>query len=277
MVSKSLSTSHKYARLNDVAGKRAEFCQAMYPLIVAHADDFGRLAGDPFTVKHLVVPSSPRKLADVEVALKALHEVGLIIWYESDGRKCIQVNDFDRHQSGLHKRTRSEFPEPSGNFREIPSEEKGTEENRTEENGRESESTPPAPLSEVPRDSDPAAPECKVEAVVQLWNETVAGTSLSQCRGLSDGRRKHIRARMKDHGLGSIRDVFQRIAKSEFANGHNDRGWVMTFDWLMESETNFLKAMEGRYDNRMKATGTEGRGRTGAPAAGKYDGIEEQD
>jgi hypothetical protein len=259
MVSKALSTSQKYARLTDVAGKRAEFCQAMYPLLVAHADDFGRLSGDAFTVKHAVVPTSPRKEADVEIALSALHEVGLIVWYEVDGRKCIQIVDFERHQSGLHKRTGSEFPEASGNFREIPSEQKGREQKRTEGKGREGSAEAQTPLASVPPESDPAAPECKVEAAVQLWNELVVGSKLPACRGLSDNRRKHIRGRMKEHGLGVIRDVITKAVATPFLNGQNDRGWVLTFDWLMESPDHFLKVMEGKYDERPAATGTDRR------------------
>lgn len=135
LIARALSTSEKRAKLHQVAGKLAEFCQALYPLLIAHADDFGRQAGDVFTIKHAVDPSSPRKEADFEAALVALHRVGLVIWYEAEGRKCLQITDFDRHQSGLHKRTKSLIPEPSGNFREIPSEQNRTELKGTEQNG----------------------------------------------------------------------------------------------------------------------------------------------
>lgn len=140
MIAKALSTSRKYGRLHEVAGKRAEFCQALYPLLVAHADDFGRLPGDVYTVKHLIIPTSPRKETDLLAALASLHLVGLINWYEAGDVKCIQINNFDAHQQGLHKRTRSAFPEPSGNPPEMPSEqnrteEKGTEEKRTNDHG----------------------------------------------------------------------------------------------------------------------------------------------
>lgn len=148
MIAKSLSTSQRYAQLHQVAGRRAEFCQALYPLLVAHADDFGRLAGDVFTVKHMVVPTSPRSEADVGHALEALQRVGLIDWYDSDGRKCIQIWNFDAHQAGLHKRTRSAFPEPSGKLQEIPSELKRREQKGTEQNGtgtsRKRANVPPA-------------------------------------------------------------------------------------------------------------------------------------
>jgi hypothetical protein len=155
LIGKALSTSQRYAELHRAAGPLAEFCQSLYPLLIVHADDFGRQAGDPFTIKHGVCPTSPRSLADVTQALHALHEVGLVAWYEVNGRKYLQIVEFDRHQQGLHKRTRSEFPDVSGNFQEIPGNSQNipetpditgnppeilgrTEQNRTEGNGRES-------------------------------------------------------------------------------------------------------------------------------------------
>ena len=130
MISRSLSTSERRARLNDVAGRLAEFCQAVYPLMVVHADDFGRHSGDPFTVKHVVDPTSRRTLDEFARALAFLDEVHLIHWYEVDGRKFYQVIDFDHHQPGLHKRTVSKIPEFPGNSRkppDIPSEQNRTE------------------------------------------------------------------------------------------------------------------------------------------------------
>lgn len=149
MLSKSLSTSEKFASLPRIAGALGEFCQSLYPLIVAHLDDFGRLQGDPFTVKHQCHPTSARSVEEFSEALLALHKSGLIIWYASGGnggeKKYIQLTGFEDHQVGLHKRTRSKFPrvpESSGNvqddllterFPEIPGQLKGTKENLTKE------------------------------------------------------------------------------------------------------------------------------------------------
>jgi hypothetical protein len=142
MISKTLSTSERFALLYQAAGELAEFAQSLYPLIVAHADDFGRQAGDLFTVKHKIHPASPRPVKDFERALAALHNVCLIVWYYDDKKKrCIQVCQFDEHQSGLHKRTKSEFTEPSGPFPEIPGDSLLTELNRTELKGTEEKGT----------------------------------------------------------------------------------------------------------------------------------------
>jgi len=157
MISKSLSTSEKYAGLVSTAGPLAEFCHALYGLLVPHTDDFGRLQGDLFTVKHQCYPASPRSLEEFATALQLLHDAELIIWYAVQGKRFVQVTNFDPHQSGLHKRTRSKFPDPgdSGNPRDttapvatLPSEGKGRELNRREGNLETSAepngSTPPA-------------------------------------------------------------------------------------------------------------------------------------
>lgn len=155
MISKSLSTSKKYAAL--YGEPLGEYCQALYPLLVAHADDFGRLEGDAFTVKHSVVPASKRQENDVLQALQLLHDVRLVIWFEHDGSRYLQIVDFERHQGGLHKRTKSRFPRPpgkSGKVLAIPSElkgteGKGTEGNRTKNSGADAPRSPSENVSIV--------------------------------------------------------------------------------------------------------------------------------
>lgn len=146
MISKSLSSSRKFAALNHEP--LGEFCQVLYMLLIAHSDDFGRLEGDLFTVKHLVIPSSKRDETQIQQALTALDAVKLIAWYEVDGSRYVQIIDFERHQSGLHKRTSSRFPRVPGKSRKfsgVPSELKGTEQNGTEENGRVRSAEPKIP------------------------------------------------------------------------------------------------------------------------------------
>lgn len=275
MYAKTVSTSRRYNLLYETAGKLAEFCQALYPLLIAHADDSGRLQGDVETVRLAVCPGTPRSNKAIEEALTHLHTVKLIGWYEVEGRKVIQVIDFAEYQPGLKNRGNSKFPEMPRNAvvcRGMPSELKGTEQNRTEGKG----TVAGAPLAAVAAEPDPSG-ELSAKAVVTIWNEEIVpGSTLAPCRGLSDGRRKHVNARLTKHGLAEVRRTMLKARDSPFCNGQNNRGWVLSFDWLMESPDNFLKVSEGKYDDH-KATGTDGRGRTGAPMKGKYDGLEEHD
>lgn len=141
MISKVISISEKVNILPDL------FDMLLFTWMIPHTDDFGRLVGSPVKVKALVVPMMDKTSKDVEQSLKRLHESELIDWYEINGDKYVQVINFEKHQSGLHKRTKSKFPESpnsSRKFLEIPPEGKGREENGIEENGREG--SPPADL-----------------------------------------------------------------------------------------------------------------------------------
>lgn len=146
MISKSISISEKVnIRLPDI------FDMVLYTWLIPHSDDFGRLYGSPAKIKALVVPMLDKSIKEVEISLQHIHDSELINWYEVDGDKYIQINNFEDHQTGLHKRTISKFPEPlqdipgsSGKIQEIPLEGKGrelkgTEENRTEEEGNRRE------------------------------------------------------------------------------------------------------------------------------------------
>lgn len=150
MISKSISVSEKVNMLPDI------FDMLLFTWLVPHTDDFGRLTGSPAKVKALVVPMLDKSIRDVERALSELHSAELIIWYECNGDRYIQIVNFEKHQQGLHKRTKSKFPEApsnsyeipehSRNFPEIPSELNRTEENLTEEKGTEQKGVSPRDL-----------------------------------------------------------------------------------------------------------------------------------
>jgi hypothetical protein len=67
---------------------------------------------------------------------------------------------------------------------------------------------------------------------------------------LSDERKKHIAARFKEFDLEKIIEVFKKAGKSDFLSGKNDRTWRADIDWIF-NPTNFLKIMEGKYENKV--------------------------
>jgi len=129
-------------------------------------------------VKALCKPLSPRDPSDFDAALDEMAAAGLVERYRVDHRRYVQVLKWDEHQEGLHKRTKSDFPEipevddeAAGTFREVPgtsgqlpelpAETKRREEKRSEEKGRErargraTASSPPA-SSEPPTEAEQA-------------------------------------------------------------------------------------------------------------------------
>lgn len=170
MISKVISISEKVNELPDI------FDMLLFTWIIPHTDDFGRLAGSPAKVKALVIPLLEKTRNEVSESLQRLHDQGLIQWYEVDGEQVIQVTNFEKHQQGLHKRTRSKFPDSpnnsipprnipgnSGNFPKIPLEEKGREQNRTEQKGIEEEGNGTG-------DSASLSPDLR-DSILKLCNE----------------------------------------------------------------------------------------------------------
>jgi hypothetical protein len=78
--------------------------------------------------------------------------------------------------------------------------------------------------------------------------------------------------RLREHpDLDYWRDIIARIAKSDFCNGINDRGWVGCFEFLVRSETH-IKALEGRYDNKGQASTKTAEERAKEIFGDEYDG-----
>lgn len=130
MISKSISVSERVNQLST-------FAALLYTWMISHADDFGRMPGSPAKIKALVIPMQANSILEVEQALQEMDSRKLIVWYEVDDAKYIQFPGWEKHQTGLHKRTNSVYPDPSGDsekFPEIHGQENLTELNLTELN-----------------------------------------------------------------------------------------------------------------------------------------------
>ncbi len=86
------------------------------------------------------------------------------------------------------------------------------------------------------------------DEIAAYWN---AQPKRPKVKSLSKGRRAKITARLKDTGFAeSWREAIDRIEASSFCNGDGDRGWVAGFDWFVANDGNWLKTIEGKYDDR---------------------------
>lgn len=74
---------------------------------------------------------------------------------------------------------------------------------------------------------------------------------MSKISKLSEQRKKHISARFKEFGYDTIIEVIKRAGMSDFLCGKNDKAWKADFDWIF-NPTNFLKIMEGKYNNKLQ-------------------------
>lgn len=105
--------------------------------------------------------------------------------------------------------------------------------------------------------------------IVALWND-ICGGSLPRVKALNENRRQKIKCRLdewskdSDEWTTKARELFKRVIASDFLRGNNNTGWAATFDWLFESPKNWVKVIEGNYDNNRGAKGSQCQQRTQA-------------
>ncbi len=95
--------------LNDALAQCEPLARILFAGLWCMADREGRLEDRPVKIRMAVLPADN---CDVDKLLCQLKEHGLIVRYEVDGRKCIFIPTFRKHQKPHVNETPSELPEP---------------------------------------------------------------------------------------------------------------------------------------------------------------------
>lgn len=109
MLRKKISESEQVCTLPNVE------CILIYTWLIPHVCDFGTFTADPFKIKARIFPEVPgisRK--NVQEALVAFVNNALITIFCTDSENpeyVLILNNFEKHQSGLHKRAGSRRPD----------------------------------------------------------------------------------------------------------------------------------------------------------------------
>lgn len=85
--------------------------------------------------------------------------------------------------------------------------------------------------------------------ITVLWNKVCTG--LPKVVKVTRERREKIALRLKEFkGVTTPEELFKRVASSPFLNGKSGgREWRANFDWLFANPTNWVKVLEGNYDD----------------------------
>ena len=97
----------------------------------------------------------------------------------------------------------------------------------------------------------PAAPDRKASSPPPSMRGTALARehNLPICETLTERRRARLIGRLKDTGgIEGFTEAIERIPRSGFLLGKNDRGWRANFDWLLQPDS-FAKLREGTYDD----------------------------
>lgn len=125
---------------------------------------------------------------------------------------------------------------------------KTTTASSTKENG--ALGAPSVPADEQP--PQPETPHVPYSQVVQLYNNVCPAQGLPRAVGMSEARKKSIRARFNSgYTLQDFAELFRLASESSFLRGGNDRDWMASFDWLIK-DANMAKVLSGNYSERSR-------------------------
>lgn len=117
-ISTDISTDTRVAQLAQKAGPLAVL---LFTWLIPHVDDWGRYTADPIQVKLTVLPAFDVSPEEIDNALKAIAEVGLIVLYEVEGKRYLSLRpeSFYKYQTYIpaskRKVDNSQYPAPPSN------------------------------------------------------------------------------------------------------------------------------------------------------------------
>ncbi|MFC2487124.1 MAG: Lin1244/Lin1753 domain-containing protein [Alloprevotella sp.] len=185
---------------------------------------------------------------DIMNTLLTLGKIDSELW---ESRQIIWCQNFVDNISSVYKMRHADIPTPPSFCEEKPKE------------GRVSFSKNPngcgligtkTDKEEKSREKERKEDIVPYRVLVDCWNE-ICGNALPKVKALSEQRKQKIKIRLSEWGkdeeeqLAKARELFGRVAASRFLRGENNTGWAASFDWIFDSPRNWVKVMEGNYDN----------------------------
>ena len=104
--------------------------------------------------------------------------------------------------------------------------------------------------SKVPSTISVGDKQIVTDELLRYWNSAMEGRVISKLNQITEKRAKFIKIRLSNFTPEDLFKVIDKAAISDFLNGRvGTRGWIANFDWIFGNESNFIKVLEGRYDN----------------------------
>lgn len=120
----------------------------------------------------------------------------------------------------------------------------------------------------------PVTPPIDINELAKFFNSEMkrVGALIPTIKTISGQRKTHTLARIREYGKETFAQMIRMAAESDFLNGKNAKGWTANYDWLV-LPNNFVKVIEGNYNNRQHGSRTQfdsGAGQEGTGGSG-YD------
>jgi len=109
----------------------------------------------------------------------------------------------------------------------------------------EEENKNSSPEGKNPNPKNSSLTETKI---ITAWNDFAIKNSLSQIKTITKSRKRKLETRFLESDF-ELDKILETAGMQKFLKGDNQRGWRMDFDFIIENDTNYIKILEGKYNN----------------------------
>lgn len=216
-----------------------------YRLIV-NCDDYGIFFANTSILRAKCFPWRIDKIKDkdVEKWLKALENANLVFLYEYEERLYLKLSKWESHQQ--IRASKSKYPTPNMDGIRLIS---------NDINGNQLQSNVPVFVSvsdirnrnrDTREESEESVPHSQVQ---ETFNRICV--SFAKVQKMSNSRKEKLRIRWSEiKTIEAFEEICTKMELSNFLKGDNPRKWRPTIDWLLENDNNWVKIIEGNYDNK---------------------------
>jgi hypothetical protein len=107
------------------------------------------------------------------------------------------------------------------------------------------------PLEEESSYNPPLDSDEQCARIFAVYNDVAEANDLPIAQQLSLPRKRSLKKRIQEHGFEPIINAVKSIPQSAFLTGHNDSGWRVHFDFLLQASS-LTKLIEGFYHHAPK-------------------------
>lgn len=228
-------------------------------LIANHADGFFYIRGNKVTVLRGQVGMGSKKLAErwkwsrgkATRFLNDMESQGQIVQQKNPVTSIISIVNYDMYQQyDTTDRTANDTADGHqiGQQTDIN--------NKNNKNNNDNNISTNVDCPNIGDSDSQKARKINYKELLDLYHSICV--SLPKVQKLTDSRKNKIRIRIREiekqfkdtRYTIVLNDLFSKMESSDFMKGSNTRNWRASLDWLFENSENWVKVLEGKYDNR---------------------------
>jgi len=114
------------------------------------------------------------------------------------------------------------------------------------------------PLDDINSNSNSNPNSNLKSSTMSIWNSFAKENNLSELLKIDGKRMDHLLARTKED-LFHLNSICLKINQSDFLLG-KEKSWKVDFDFIVKNKENYVKILEGKYDNKQKKTSNSFKG-----------------